>query len=154
MIAMRLKSIAWLAVALATMGMTREQLPSGLAPDHDEAPIWGIMKAGTRFQVDRAKGLYVASFDKTMKASEGQRFTISGYILPLDAGRNFTHFVITRRNTGCPFCPPNEMGEAVEVFSRKPIAYSTEEVTFVGRLRLISSSTDGLFYRLEDASGS
>lgn len=148
---MRLKSLAWVAIALATMGMTREQLPSSLGPDHDDAPIWGIMKAGTTFQIDRAKGLYVASFDKTMKASEGKAFTVSGYVLPLDASRNFTHFVITRRSSGCPFCPPNAMGEAVEVFSRKPIAYSPEEVSFVGRLRLVNSSTDGLFYRLEDA---
>lgn len=151
---MRLKSLAWVAIALAIMGMTREQLPNSLAPDHDDAPIWGIMKAGTKFQIDRAKGLYIASFDKTMKASDGKAFTVSGYVLPLDTSKTFSHFVITRRYSGCPFCPPNEMGEAVEVFSRKPIAYSPEEVTFVGRLRLVSSSTDGLFYRLEDAKGS
>jgi hypothetical protein len=153
----RFRHLALLAGAVASlglMGMTREAAPRGLVPDHDDAPIWGLIKSSTRFQVDAAKGLYVASFDKTLQASQGKSFTVTGYVLPLEATASSRHFVVTRRNTGCPFCPPNEIGEAVEIFARKPVAYTPAEVTFTGRLKLVSSSAEGMFYQLEDASPS
>jgi hypothetical protein len=149
-----LMGLAWLVVASGLTGMSRETLPQGVVPDHDDAPIWALLKSSTRFKVDAAKGLYVASFDKPIQMSEGKAFTVSGYVLPLEAGSSFRHFVVTRRNTGCPFCPPNEIGEAVEIFARKPLAYTPAEVTFTGRLKLISSSAEGMFYRLEDATAS
>jgi hypothetical protein len=149
-----LKPLCLALVAIGLMAMSREPLPSGFSPDHDDAPIWGIMRAGTRFRIDQAKGLYIASFDPTLRRSEGKSFTVSGYLLPLEATSSFHHFVVTRRSPGCPFCPPNEIGEAIEVFSRKPVAYSQAEVTFSGTLRLVPSSADGMFYRLDDAAQS
>lgn len=146
-----------IAAALACLGltaMTRQAPPQGLIPDHDDAPIWALLKTSTRFKIDAAKGLYVASFDKPILASDGKAFTVSGYVLPLEAISSSRHFVITRRNTGCPFCPPNEIGEAVEIFARKPVAYTQAEVTFTGRLKLISSSAEGMFYQLVDATPS
>jgi hypothetical protein len=143
-----------IAVAMACLGltaMTREAPPQGLVPDHDDAPIWMLLKTSTRFKIDAAKGLYVASFDKPIQAAEGKPFTVSGYLLPLETTPSFRHFVVTRRNTGCPFCPPNEIGEAVEVFARKPVTYTQAEVTFTGRLKLVSSSAEGMFYRLDEA---
>jgi hypothetical protein len=153
----RFRHLALLAGAVASlglMGMTREPAPQGLVPDHDDAPIWGLIKSSTRFKIDAAKGLYVASFDKGLQASQGKSFTVTGYVLPLEATASSRHFVVTRRNTGCPFCPPNEIGEAVEIFARKPVTYTPAEVTFTGRLKLISSSAEGMFYQLEDASPS
>lgn len=144
-----------IVAAVACLGltaMTRETPPQGLIPDHDDAPIWMLLKTSTRFRVDAAKGLYIASFDKPIQAAEGKPFTVSGYLLPLEATSSFRHFVVTRRNTGCPFCPPNEIGEAVEVFARKPVAYTQAEVTFTGRLKLVSSSAEGMFYRLDEAT--
>lgn len=147
-----LRLLAMVLIAVPLMGMTRQDLPQGLAADHDNAPIWGLIKTSTHFRIDNAKGLYVATFDKPMQAAQGKAFTVSGYLLPLEASPSFHHFAVTRRNTGCPFCPPNEIGEAVEVFTRKPIAYTQAEVTFTGRLALTPTSAEGMFYRLEDAT--
>jgi hypothetical protein len=152
--AARLLQIAAAIACLGLTAMTREEPPQGLIPDHDDAPIWALLKTSTRFKVDAAKGLYIASFDKPIQAANGKPFTVSGYVLPLETTPSFRHFVVTRRNTGCPFCPPNEIGEAVEVFVRRPVKYTQAEVTFTGRLKLVSSSAEGMFYRLEDASPS
>ena len=75
-----------------------------------------------------------------------------GFILPLEASPSSRHFMLVRRNTGCPFCPPNAPTEAVEVMAQAPVAYTGEEVRMSGRLRLVPSSGDGLFFRLDGAT--
>jgi hypothetical protein len=59
--------------------------------------------------------------------------------------------MLVRRNTGCPFCPPNAPTEALEVFSQKPVRYTGEEIVMTGRLKLVGASSEGLFFQLKDA---
>ncbi len=142
-----------LAVAWAGLcGFSTQPLPPGLLADHADAPVWGLLKNATHFTVDDKRGLYIAAFDKSLTAAEHQSFTVSGYILPVESGSRFRHFIVTRRSTGCPFCPPNAVGEAVEVFAAAPLRYTPAQVTVTGRLTLVGSSAEGLFYRLDQAA--
>ena len=73
-------------------------------------------------------------------------------MMPVVANVMSNHFVITRRSATCPFCPPNEPTEAIEVFSRNFVQYTDRPVTVEGRFHLVANSEKGLFYRLDAAT--
>lgn len=149
-----IRAAAVLGVLLATSAFTVQKAPTGLLHDHPDAPMWQTLKAGAKFTVDAKKGLYLAAFDANLRAQADKPFTVEGYMLPLEAAPESRHFVVTRRNSTCPFCPPNEIGEAVEVFARAPVRFTDAQIKVSGRLELISSSAQGLFFQLEDAEAS
>ena len=100
---------------------------------------------------DEAKGEYRATFGAALVKLDGRPLVITGYMLPIEPTTHSSHFVITRRSTGCPFCPPNEPDEAIEVFAVQPIDYTQAPVTITGQLHLVRASGAGLFYRLDHA---
>jgi len=105
----------------------------------------------TAVSMDRAKGLLLATFPAPVQALSGKSFRISGFMSPLENTPNTRHFIVTRRSTTCPFCPPNEPTEAVEINLAAPTRYTDEEVVVTGRMALVTSSDEGLFYRLDGA---
>ena len=114
-------------------------------------PIWDRLNAA-RITADRDRGVYRASFPPELQRLNGAEVRIAGFVLPLEASSASRHFSLVRRNTGCPFCPPNAPTEAVEVFAQAPVRYTGDEVVVTGRFELVASSEDGLFYRLRQAS--
>ena len=105
-----------------------------------------------KIAADDAKGVYVATFSPDLRKEEGQHLSITGYMLPVEASTTSRHFVLTRRSAGCPFCPPNEPTEAMEVFAARPVAYTQAPVTAEGTLHLVARSGQGLFFRLDGAT--
>ena len=123
-----------------------------LAAHHtNNDPAWTTLR-DARVDEDKARGLLTASFGPTVRRLDGQPFRISGYITPLEADLHTRHFIVTRRDTTCPFCPPNTPTEAVEVMLAQPVQLTRAEVSLTGRLELVSSSDAGLFYRLSGAA--
>ena len=126
----------------------------GVAPigqlDHEDDLQWvGFNDA--KIVADSKRGVYTATFPPLLAKMNNVALSISGYMLPIEATTHSAHFIITRRLTGCQFCPPNEPTEAIEVFANAPVDYRQTVVTVAGRLRLVSESSQGLFYRLEGA---
>ena len=121
-------------------------------PKHYENndPLWDLMNK-SEVTADFKKGAYSVKFPVALSEREGRPFKISGFILPLEASSQSAHFMLVRRNTGCPFCLPNAPTEAIEVMAQKAVKYTGEEISVAGRLKLVSSSADGLFFRLESA---
>ena len=58
-----------------------------------------------------------------VKALVGKEVTISGFILPLESTEKFKHFILSKRTPTCPFCPPGEPNEIVDVMLDKPISW-------------------------------
>jgi hypothetical protein len=119
--------------------------------DHEDDLRWVILH-DVQITADNAKGIYVAKWGKDMVGMEGRPFTIIGYMLPIEPTTHSAHFVITRRSSGCPFCPPNEPTEAIEVFTTKAIDYTQSPIALKGTLHLVRSSELGLFYRMDNAT--
>ena len=153
--------VATLALSLLLPGtFARGQFYPGGAPkwgpngngtlDHEDDLRWVILH-DVQITADNAKGVYIAKFSKNMADMEGRPFTIIGYMLPIESSIHSAHFVITRRSSGCPFCPPNEPTEAIEVFATKPIDYTQAPIALRGTLHLVRSSEQGLFYRMDKA---
>lgn len=145
------------AIALLAAATSAAQAftPGGLAPrpgylDHDSDMRWRFFRE-TNVTADQAKGDYRAEFSPFLTRVDGTKFSISGFMLPLDANRQTRHFVLTRRNASCPFCPPNEPTEAIEVFSERPVTVSNSAIIVEGQLRLVGRSSQGLFFQLDRA---
>lgn len=142
------------AFAAMALGLCAMQAPTlTYDPRHfqNDDPLWELFNQ-TRVTPDRARGVYTAVFPASLTAREGSDTRVVGFILPLDPTPSSRHFMLVRRNTGCPFCPPNAPTEAVEVMADAPVRYTGDEVRMTGRLKLVPSSGDGLFFRLQGAS--
>ena len=118
---------------------------------HVEDARWNVFH-DVKVTSDIDKGEYSATFGPALDRLAGRNVVVSGYMLPLTADPSAPHFVLTRRSAGCPFCPPNELNEAVEVLAKASVKYTMAPITVSGRLHLISVSDQGLFFRLDDAS--
>jgi hypothetical protein len=121
-----------------------------VAPDHPDDPRWSMFR-GVQVDTDLAKGVAAAHFPPDLMKVSGQTFEIAGYMTPLDASGVTRHFILTRRSTGCPFCPPNEANEAIEVFTERPVQYADRQILVTGKLTLLSNSNEGLFFRMQGA---
>lgn len=135
------------------MALTPQPMPQAWVPGHvqNNDPNWGVLN-GAQVAVDEARGLMTAQFTDAIRGMQGHSLTIGGFLMPLDANAAFTHFVLTRRNSSCPFCPPNLPTEAIEVFAARPLEYGPDEYSVSGTLQLVQTSADGLFYRMANAS--
>ncbi len=140
------------AASLGLCGYQHEAMPLQYNPTHfvNNDPGWNLLNEA-KVTSDTGKGEFTADFPGDVRHLEAKPFGISGFMMPLEATPRTLHFVLVRRNTACPFCPPNTPTEAIEVFSRGLVKYTGEEVTVKGRLKLVSSSAQGLFYQLESA---
>lgn len=114
-------------------------------------PIWTTLR-DAKVGEDKAKGQLTAAFSPAVQALAGKPVRISGFMTPLENRTSLHHFILTRRSTTCPFCPPNEPTEAVEVTLDAPIGVTQEEVSVTGALTLVSASDEGLFYQLKTAA--
>lgn len=139
--------------AFVLMAWIEQERPDLGAPLHiqNNDPYWGILNSAP-VSIDEKRGLMVASFNDRIVAMNGARISIGGFLLPLDAEQSFDHFVLTRRNSTCAFCPPNEPTEAIEVFAGQTMEFSADEFTVTGIFEAVGEATDGLFYRLRDAT--
>ena len=118
--------------------------------EHEDDARW-VFFNDAKVVADNKRGVYTATFSDTLGKMDNVDLTISGYMLPIEATTHSAHFIITRRLTGCPFCPPNEPTEAIEVFAKAPFDYTQSIITVSGRLKLVRESSQGLFYRIEGA---
>jgi hypothetical protein len=146
------RSFMIVLAAAGLCGFSQQPLTPQYNPLHfvNNDPAWDLLNKAT-VTSDPAKGEYKATFPMDLLLLQGTHFKVSGFMLPLGTDPETLHFVLVRRNTACPFCPPNTPTEAVEVFSDGLVKYTGEEVIVTGHLSLFTSSAQGLFYRLDGA---
>lgn len=80
----------------------------------------------------------------SLKVEPGEAALLTG---PSGAGKT----ILTRRSAGCPFCPPNEPTEAIQITTTMAVHYTQAPIMVEGKLHLVSHSKDGLFYRFDKA---
>ena len=113
-------------------------------------PVWTLL-GSTAVTEDRAHGVFAARFPPAVAALGGRTLTVSGFMLPLEAGGETNHFLLSRNTPVCPFCPPGRPNEVIEVRSSGPVYPDTGEVAVTGRFSLQHDASAGLFFRLDDA---
>ena len=96
---------------------------------------------------------YGISYIPEVSALKGKRITLSGFMVPLEAKEQSSHFLLSRRAPTCAYCPPGEPNEIVEVFSARPLRWEENQVTVSGTLLLANDTTKGIFFQMKDTTG-
>ncbi|MEZ5647682.1 MAG: DUF3299 domain-containing protein [Alphaproteobacteria bacterium] len=121
---------------------------NALPQSHDN--LWAAF-IKCKVHLDPKKYTYTIDYTPEVKAMEGKPFTISGFMLPLEAKIKFTHYLLSKRTPTCLFCPPGEPNEIVEVFSKKPVEWDDGIVTITGTMKFINDPETGLFFQMQNA---
>lgn len=125
--------------------------PNGNGTLKHEDDLQWVMFHDARITADQKAGIYTATFSPMLLKMDNQNLVITGYVLPLNPMSATTHFILTRRSPACPFCPPNEPTEAIEIFSQAFVKPTDAPITVEGRLHFVSHSEQGLFFRIDSA---
>lgn len=147
-----MKRLSLLGVALLACAFTSQPLnerqAQGLLPQSKHA-LWATF-AKCKVDLDPKQYTYSIHFTPEVKAMDGKPFTISGFMLPLESTETFKHFLLSKRTPTCPFCPPGEPNEIVEVFAKTPMKWEDRMVTMTGTLALTNQADKGLFFQMKD----
>ena len=114
---------------------------------------WGILRQ-TKIGMDEKRGTFTADHPPVVKALQGTTVTISGFIMPLEPGKQVRHFLLSKYTPVCTFCPPGEPNEVVEVTLINSIPFRQSLVNVTGKFELFNNGDAGLFFRLDDAKAS
>lgn len=114
-------------------------------------PMWDVLR-NTRVWVDEASQLFRAEHPADVRRLAGQRMTIRGYMLPLQADARTTHFLISPYTPVCFFHPPAEPNEVIEVNLSRPIEAGYHLVEVTGTFRLENNGEQGLFFVIDGGS--
>ncbi len=115
---------------------------------------WRVLESTGETTRTDAEGFIVSKprFSPQVKALEGKRIKVAGWMMPLSAGAKQKRFVLLGYPPGCPFhfhAAPNQF---IEVFAETPFPTNETKVFIVsGVLELTGYDESGIFYRLRNA---
>lgn len=90
----------------------------------------------------------------TLHMMVGHPVSLTGFMLPLDTGRQQSHFLLSAYPLTCGYCVAGGPGSLVEVFAREPVGYTEAQLVVEGEFRLHPRSSEGLLFQLHDAAAS
>ena len=114
-------------------------------------PTWKLLRT-TKLKLDEKNWIYTAKIPAEVKKLSGKPLTVQGFMLPLESAEGQAHFILSRLTPVCPFCPPGEPNEIIEVFSKKPIPFSYDLIKITGTFSLTDNGEKGIFYQMKDAT--
>ncbi|MGC1303195.1 MAG: DUF3299 domain-containing protein [Caulobacteraceae bacterium] len=150
-VAAALLVLAWRGAASDTvLGQPKVERAAQRSLPRSGDPAWAVLRT-TGIHQDLGKGVFRASYPAAVRAMAGHGLSITGYMLPLEAGQATHHFLLSKYTPVCPFCPPGEPNEVIEVRSESAIVPDTGLVMVTGRFSLQHDESAGLFFRLDGA---
>lgn len=140
----------WLGLsAFSSQPLDERKAQNALPVSHDA--MWNIL-GKCKVTLEPKKYLYSIVYTPEVKAMVGKNYTVSGFMLPLEPKEKFTHFLLSKRTPTCPFCPPGEPNEIVEVFTKKPVSWDEGMVVASGTMAFTANPELGLFFQMKDAT--
>lgn len=124
------------------------QAQNSLPMSHDS--FWNTLLK-TKIQYSAKEPHITAKIPPEVKALEGQNVTLSGFVLPMDSQEKTNHFLLSKRTPTCPFCPPGEPNEVVEVYTKQALPWDDNLLTVHGTFHLINNTDNGIFFVMKDA---
>jgi len=115
------------------------------------APLVVLWKTFAQVEMTRSANRIVPRFSPAVAALDQKEVKVQGFMLPLDVGEKHALFVLSAVPPTCSFCMPGGPEAVVEVRAKRPLAYTDDAVTVVGKLSVLKDDPTGIFYRLTDA---
>ena len=155
------KTTLILAAFLLLSGFSEQKAPANIGQPTDERKAQDALPQANddmwktfgkcKVHLDQKNYKYSIDYTPEVKAMERKEITVSGFMLPLESTEKFKHFLLSKRTPTCPFCPPGEPNEIVEVFTKKPVTWDEGIVVVTGKFGFTSNPELGLFFQLKDA---
>ena len=82
-----------------------------------------------------------------------EQVRLQGFMMPLGPGGMQRRFLLASVPLTCSFCTPGGPGSMVEARTREPVKYSLGALVVQGRLQVLQSDPQGLYYRITGAVG-
>ena len=124
------------------------------APTPKGGVSWQLLESTTETTRKAADG-YIRSkpvFPEAVKALNGKRVRVSGFMMPLENASRQKHFVLLAYPPGCPFHTHALPNQFIEVRADTPFPVEIEQAIVVeGQLELTGLDESGIFYRLKAA---
>lgn len=89
-------------------------------------------------------------YPAALQPYDGKLVTITGFMVPLEAKKEQTRFLLTQKPQDCEFCIEGGPTSYIDVHS-VPLRFSLKPMKIVGRLKLLQNDPSGMFYRLSEA---
>ena len=100
-------------------------------------------------QAENVAGPVVLS--DTLRSLEGQSILLTGFMYPLEQGRDQSHFLLSPLPPSCPFHEHGGPPVMVEVFADEAVRYTYEAIAMQGVFEL-ESGENGVQYQLHAAT--
>ena len=118
------------------------------APTLESGLAWSeLMEA----KLDYVDGELEVSYPEPIQEQDGEILEIWGFMMPLTADVEQTHFLVTSSPPFCFFHIPGGPAGVVEVFADDGIETSWDPVKLRGTFELVKNATTGVIYQLKDA---
>lgn len=99
----------------------------------------------------KSKNRIVPEFSKDIAALNGKEVKLQGFMVPLEAGKKQTHFLLSVNSSSCSYCLPAGPEGVVEVKSKTPVKHTFEPIVLSGKMAVLRDDPMGLYYRLTNA---
>lgn len=139
-------------LVLATVGYQVKIMVGRSEPaQHEQAMAWKVLEdSNAAMRGDNAIGKQEAL--EQVRALQGKKMSIYGYMFPIHTGEAHDHFLVTSRTLSCQFCFPSDVSNLVEVSMRSAIDYQRRPVLITGTFAMGYGKETGVIYRLDDAT--
>ncbi|MDP6707627.1 MAG: DUF3299 domain-containing protein [Alphaproteobacteria bacterium] len=87
-------------------------------------------------------------FPDKVKALDGSKVTIAGFLFPLQGGETHERFLLSAYPPSCPFCLPAGPRELIEVEAEEGVDFTYDPIVLEGKFTILKDDPSGLFYRL------
>lgn len=115
---------------------------------------WQVLES-TKETTRRADDGYIRSkpvFPPAVKALNGKRVKVAGFMMPLENATRQKHFVLMAYPPGCPFHTHAMPNQFIEVYADTAFPVEIEQAIIVeGVLELTGMDESGVFYRMKAA---
>ena len=138
------------ALQQVTVGQPKDERDAQISLPRSDDPLWATLME-SKVSFNKKTGLYSIAVTPEAKALNGQKVTVSGFVLPMDGSDRTKHFLLTRNTPVCLFCPPGQPNEVVEVVSPRAVNWTDKMVTISGQMSLINNGENGLFFKVAAA---
>lgn len=111
---------------------------------------WKTLAEGVSLRL--RDGVYQLMLADRVKALNGRKVKLQGFMLPLEQEEKQKHFLLTANPPTCFFCLPGGAESIVEVKCDQPVKFGFEPIVVSGTLEVIENHDFGLIYRLTQAA--
>lgn len=118
--------------------------------ERSDVIAWPVL---TSVKTKLVKGRLIPNYTSSQTSLHKTTQRVQGYMMPLDAGKKQTHFILSSVPLTCQFCIPGGPESMVEVKAKTPVAYSTNAVVVEGQFLVLENDPYGLYYRVIEAVG-